>query len=238
MDILDKARLRMPRKISLNSADGRNRLGRAGLHHRVADHLRKLITRCELAPGFPVVEASLCQRLGVSRTPLREAMKLLAAEGLLELRPNRSPRVAPMDMAEIEQLFEVVSGLERIAGELAALRITRKEFAHLSALQTRMERCYAANDRDSYFEINQQIHAAIVSAAGNAVLKRTHALLLARAERARYFALRAQARWDESVAEHRAVLDAIEARDSARAGYLLGHHVARTGDVVTDMLKL
>ncbi len=236
-EVLGDVRVRRPRKLRLYSADGLQPLGHAGLCERVADSLRVLITRCELSPGVRVVEADLCRLLGVSRTPLREALRLLAAEGLLELRPNRSARIKPMDPVEIGELFETVSGIERIAAELAAARLTPREFKRLAATQARMERLHEAGDRSAYFSLNQQIHSLVVAGAKNAVLKDTHGRLLARVERARYFALGMQGRWDESVAEHREVLAALELRDAVRAGNLLARHVRRTGEVVAALLQ-
>lgn len=226
-----------PRKIRLLREDERTVLGRAGLHERVADRLRVLIVRRDLLPGARIAETGLCEQLGVSRTPLREALKLLAAEGLVELRPNRSPRVQPMRVEEIAQLFEAVSGVERIAAELAAARLDTSELKRLAVMQSRIERHHLAGERDAYFQNNQKIHRFIVAGAKNPVLRATHEWLLARAERARYFALSAEGRWDESVAEHRAILDALEQRDAEAAGRLLGHHVHRTGEVVVASLR-
>ncbi|WP_163313889.1 GntR family transcriptional regulator, partial [Enterobacter hormaechei] len=91
-----------------------------------------------------------------SRTPLREALKLLAAQGLVELRQNRSARIAPMRIDTIEDLFEAMGGLERLTAELAAGRMTEADLAELRRLQDDMERRGAAGDMDGYFTINQQ----------------------------------------------------------------------------------
>jgi DNA-binding GntR family transcriptional regulator len=100
-----------------------------------------------------------------------------------------------------------------------------------------MERLHAGNALEGYFEINQQIHRFIVACADNGALKATHDWLLSRAERARFFALASQSRWDESVKEHQAIFKAIEARNSAQAGKLLDRHIKRTGKVVCDVLR-
>lgn len=191
-----------------------------------------MIVQGKLAPGVRIAEASLSEALGVSRTPLREALKLLAAEGLVELRPRRGARVAVMQPKEIEDLFETVSGLERIAAEHAAGRLTPAELYRLARLQARMEQHHEQGNLENYFQLNQQIHRLIVAGAKNAVLSATHEQLLARVERARYFALGWRSRWEESVIEHRQVLAALEAGDGGRAGALLAAHVLRTGQVV------
>jgi len=214
----------------------RLRVVRAGLHEEAATRLRTLIIRGELRPGEQLTEAGLSEALGISRTPLREALKLLAAEGLVELRLNRSAVVAPLRPSELGDLFETVAGVERIAAELAALRMNQKDVQKLKALQERMERCHAADELRDYFECNQQIHRFIVSCAKNTALQSTHDALLARVERARFFALSSHQRWDESVEEHRQILDALEIRDSAGAGQLLAQHVLRTGQAVSAFL--
>jgi DNA-binding GntR family transcriptional regulator len=212
------------------------RVPRAGLHEQAARKLRALIVRGDLSPGEPLLEVGLSEALGISRTPLREALKQLAAEGLVELRLNRGAVVAPLRRDELIELFEAVSGIERCAAELAAHRMTASDLQRLEALQKRIERHHSRDELRDYFEANQQIHSAIVGFARNSVLKASHEVLLARAERARFFALSADGRWDESVHEHRQILAALKARDGERAGRLLGQHVRRTGEIVADTL--
>jgi DNA-binding GntR family transcriptional regulator len=214
----------------------RLRLRRVGLHEAAADRLRKLIVRGDLMPGDAINEAALSGDLGVSRTPLREAIKLLAAEGLLELRRNRSPVVASLHADEVNELFETVGAVERAAAELAAVRATPRDLQRLVELQERMERQHQSGSLREYFDTNQQVHAFIVECARNSVLKATHAQLLARAERARFLALFSQSRWDESIAEHRQILQALRDADGPRAGELLGRHVRRTGEVCAETL--
>jgi DNA-binding GntR family transcriptional regulator len=212
------------------------RVPRTGLHEQAANQLRTLIVRGDLAPGEPLLEVGLSEALGISRTPLREALKQLAAEGLVELRLNRGAVVAPLRYDELAELFEAVSGIERCAAELAATRMTAQDLNRLEALQRRIERHRDRGELREYFEINQQIHSTIVGFARNSVLKASHDALLARAERARFLALSAHGRWDESVREHRQVLAALKAGDAEQAGQLLGQHVRRTGETVAETL--
>lgn len=202
---------------------------RRGLHDQAAERLRALIVDGTLTAGAALVETELSAALGISRTPLREALKLLAVEGLVELRPNRSPRVAELRPDAVSELFEAIAAIERAAAELAALRITPAELERLSAYQTEMEAHHAAGELAPYFALNQRIHALIVACARNAPLREAHEALHARAEIARRRALDSRARWDESVAEHRAILAALEGRDAAAAGRLLADHVGHTG---------
>lgn len=214
----------------------RLRMPRTALHAQAADRLRTLIVRGELKPGQPLGEADLSDALGISRTPLREALKQLATEGLVELRLNRSAMVTPFRREELTELFEAVAGIERCAAELAAMRMEPHDVARLEALQDKIELHHGRGELRDYFETNQQIHSAIVDCARNAVLKSTHEVLLARAERARFFALSVLGRWDESVREHQEILAALKGGDAVRAGQLLGHHVRRTGEIVAETL--
>ncbi|AWN48370.1 GntR family transcriptional regulator [Methylobacterium terrae] len=202
---------------------------RLGLHERAAQRLRGLIVEGTLPAGGALVETELSAALGISRTPVREALKLLAVEGLVELRPNRSPRVAELRPDAVTELFEAIAAIERGAAELAALRLSAAELERLAWLQSEMEAHHAAGDRAAYFALNQQIHGLIVACARNAPLREAHEALHARAEIARRRALDSRARWDESVAEHRAILAALEARDAPAAGRLLADHVGHTG---------
>lgn len=212
------------------------KLKRVGLHERAAARMRAMIIHGELAPGASMQETKLSTALGVSRTPLREAMKLLAAEGLVELRPNRSPRIADIETDRIIELFEALAGIERLAAELAAERATERDLQRLRLLQTRMESHHRNGKLDDYFAINGEIHGLIVRAARNAPLREAHETLLSRAERARYLALGADRRWSNSVDEHAGILAALEARDGEAAGRLLGAHVLRTGTALLEVL--
>jgi DNA-binding GntR family transcriptional regulator len=211
---------------------------RVALHELARDRLRAMIVRGDLAPGIALQETQLSEELGISRTPLREALKLLAAEGLLELRSNRSAQIAPLRQNEIDEIFEVISAIEGIAAQLAASRITNQEIKRLTQLQERMETHHDSGKLEEYFKINQEIHGFIVACAKNGVLQSTHDTLLARAERARFFALSSRTRWDDSVREHRQILKALKARDPEAASRALTQHVLRTGRAVNEQLRL
>jgi DNA-binding GntR family transcriptional regulator len=202
------------------------------LHEQVRNRLRSLIVRGQLTPGASIVETELSESLGISRTPLREALKLLAAEGLVELRTNRSSQIAPLRGHEIEQVFEVAAGVEGLAAGFAAERATAGDIKRLRHMQERMELHHDRGERDEYFLINQEVHRFVVACAKNPILAATHDSLFARVERARFLALSSRARWDDSVSEHRNLLRAIEARDGSAASRILAEHVATTGRAV------
>ena len=209
---------------------------RVGLHERAATRMRTLIVRGDLAPGAAIQETQISKQLGVSRTPLREAIKLLANEGLIELRPNRSPRIADLSPESVAELFEALAAIERGAAELAAQRLTVRDLQRLRALQSRMEAHHASRERIEYSAINGEIHSLIVRGAGNGPLREAHGTLFFRAERARFLVLDAGQRWTRSVDEHAAILAALEARDGVAAGALLQSHVLRTGDAMKSRL--
>jgi len=205
---------------------------RRSLHNHAINQLRDMIVEHDLAPGERIDETHLCRLFGISRTPLREALKVLASEGLVELRPHRGARVSQMTAAEVAELFEVVSGLERIAAELAAERASDAALRAMRRDHERMIRHYRKGQRSDYFRFNQKIHAGVIALTGNETLAATHAALMVKIRRARYTAIMSQDRWDESVREHGELLDALEARDGARAGEILFQHVRKTGEVV------
>ncbi|MBY5926660.1 GntR family transcriptional regulator [Halomonas denitrificans] len=219
-----------------SSALHRRRIQAPSLADEAYELLKGLIVQGELAPGERLLEPALCRRLGISRTPLRDALNQLAGEGLVTLRRNRNALVTRLDGAELRHLFEVEAGLEAMAVELAALRMTATELKRLTNLQERLEKQHAKGDRDGYFATNTRIHALLVAAARNPVLVETHQRLLGRLERARYLALDKLGRWQESTDEHRAILDALHARDPDLARRRMHDHVMHTGVAISGLL--
>ncbi|KAB2851352.1 MAG: GntR family transcriptional regulator [Hyphomicrobiaceae bacterium] len=198
---------------------------RQSLYAELLDRLRGLIVEGELQPAQKVPERELCQRYGVSRTPMREALKVLAAEGLLVLTPNRGATVAPIGLAEMEELFPIIGALEGLAGELACKSITDAELAAIAATQARMLKAYASGDLKRYFSANQEIHAAILAAARNTKLAQTHRSLAGRVKRARYLANLTGKRWKQAVEEHERIHELLQARQGRRLGRLLRDHL-------------
>jgi DNA-binding GntR family transcriptional regulator len=199
---------------------------RTTLPLNAAGRLRQMIFDGALGPSERLNERALCERLGISRTPLREALRLLAAEGLVRVEPNRGAIVAPIDRGEIEATFEVLGALEGFAGELAAKRITEAELGEIKALHFEMRAHHARGDRAAYFAANQAIHARIAAAGGNAVLAETFEKLNARVKRVRYAANLGRQRWDKAIAEHDRMIEALAARDGAALRAILEAHLA------------
>ncbi len=209
---------------------------KTSLHLKVADVLRDKITYGELAPGMRLTERVLCEELNVSRTPLREALKTLAGEGLVELLQNRGAMVTPMTLADTAQTFEVLSVLEGFAGELACSRANSTDVEGLRELHERMRACHKRGDREGYFELNQAIHARLFLLSGNPVLAATHDKLNLRLRRARYFANVSQSRWDRAMQEHDQIIDALEAGNGKRLRVLMEEHIRNKCDVVIAAL--
>lgn len=200
-------------------ATPRKGAGRDGMRtEQAAARLRTLIVSGTLTPGQRLSERVIAEQLeGISRTPLREAFKILAAEGLLTLEPNRGAVVTALSLAEVEAAIEVLIGLESMAAEPACERISDGELLAIDALHARMVAAHAAGDLMSYFEINQAIHQCMVDAARNPVLSRIYAAECARIRRYRYAGNQQAGRWRQAVQEHGEMLAAL--RD--RAGPLL-----------------
>lgn len=206
------------------------------LHLVAAKEIREQIIGGEVAQGERLAEAELCAKLGVSRTPLREAIKLLEAEGLLTIRPGRGVYVTVITERDIADLFEVVSDLERLAVALAVQRMTISDRARLRRMHDRMIQHYWDDQLRDCFRFDDEIHSFLVEKTGNPVLVTTHSVLKVRARRGRYVALFSRERWDEAMNEHEGFMDAIESRDAEAAGALMHSHVTRTGAVLRQTL--
>lgn len=206
------------------------------LHAEVVDRLRDKIVQGELAPETKLNERVLCEELGISRTPLREALKYLASEGLVELLPNRGAVVAPLDPGRIKQMFVVMGALEALAGELACANASDADIAEIRALHYQMVAHYARGELADYFRYNQQIHMKLVESGGNGVLAQSYRNLNAHVKRARYMANLSRERWDRAVQEHEAILDALVKRDSTRLKTLLQDHLGNKMVVVMEAL--
>jgi DNA-binding GntR family transcriptional regulator len=155
------------------------------LHHGVLSSLRDLIVHNELSPGTRLTESVLCERLNVSRTPLREALKVLSHEGLVEILPNRGARVVTLTQEDVRHLFEVIGTLESLAGRLACSQITDAELCEIKAVHYQMQANFIRRDLPGYFRLNQAIHKSIVDAARNPVLAAMHENLNSRLLRVR-----------------------------------------------------
>ena len=198
--------------------------------------LREMIVSGALAPGQRLNERELCEQLAVSRTPVREALKALTQEGLLQALPNRSPVVASLDAGETSDLIQVVSAIEALAGELATPRLTDAQVAELGILHYTMLAHHARKDLTGYFAANKAFHRRIVEYADNAVLLWVWDLLALRVDRARYASNQWPERWQEATGEHSRILELLTARDAAGVAQAMREHVRKGLSVVVASL--
>jgi DNA-binding GntR family transcriptional regulator len=202
------------------------------LHEEVVGRIRAILLDGEIPPGARIPERDLCERLQISRTPLREALKVLAAEGLVQLLPNRGSRAAKLTDKDMRDLFEVCQGLEALAGELACERISDAEIAGIAAAHAAMVQHYRGGDPIQYYRCNRAIHEAIVAAAGNPVLAALYASVTARIRRARYVTPMTTPRWALAVQEHEAILNALQRHDGLGLSHILRTHLRHKGEEV------
>jgi DNA-binding GntR family transcriptional regulator len=206
------------------------------LHATLVDRLRDMIVQGELAGGEKLNERVLGAALGTSRTPLREALKALASEGLVHLLPNRGAIVAPLDGERVKQIFAVMGALEALAGELACRNASDADITEIRALHYQMLAHHARGELGDYFRCNQQIHMKLVEASGNEPLADIYRSLNAHVRRARYMANLSHERWDKAVQEHEDILDAVTRRDGVTLQAILRDHLANKLVLVMEAL--
>ena len=199
-------------------------LARRALYQDVAERLRQQIFARELEPGSWLDEMKLAADYGISRTPLREALKVLAAEGLVTMKLRRGAYVSEMSREDVEQVYHLLALLESDAAGHVASHATADQRAELLALHAQLER--QARHRDNFFTTNERFHMALLQMAGNRWAQQMVADLRKVMKLNRHHSLFKRGRLSESLAEHRALMAAIEARDAAAAARLMRAHFA------------
>lgn len=203
----------------------------------VVHHLRDAIVTGQLRPGDRIVERQLSAELNVSRTPVREGLKLLERDGLVSLSRHRGAEVTGFAPDEALRLFDVIAALEGLAARRLAETILDQTLAQLEDLHDKMVFHYNRSQIDPYFGINSAIHDLVVAACGNADLAETHGRLMLRARRGRYMAIMSPERWRQSVAEHEALMAALRARDPDAAAQAWTAHLRHTGETLARALS-
>jgi DNA-binding GntR family transcriptional regulator len=207
------------------------------LHQEVAVRLRQRIVEGHLAPGAKLNERELSESLRVSRTPLREAIRMLAAEGLVALLPNRGAVVAQMSEQDVADTFDVIAGLEGQSGELAAQRITDAQLAEIRALNYEMLAAFTRRDLPTYYRLNALIHTRINAAGGNRVLTQTWSNVNARLQALRFRSNFDEAKWKRAMKEHDRMIELLAARDAAGLRTLMVTHLAHKRDAVLELMR-
>ncbi len=209
---------------------------RRSLHDELIDRLRELIVIGDLEPGSKVPEQNLAAKFGVSRTPLREALKVLASEGLITLTPNKGATISALTLEDLEEAFPVMGALEALSGELACARISDAGIDAIRRLHVQMIIHYHSNEMPEYFRCNQEIHNQILAAADNATLTSMYKSLSGRVRRARYVANISKKRWQQAVGEHEEIIDALSARNGTALGEVLKRHLVNKFETVKETI--
>ena len=199
---------------------------RASLSDEAAAMLREAILLEKLPPSYPINERDLSDLLGISRTPVREAIRLLESEGLVEYTDTRRPRVADPSMETLAHWLAIQGALEGLAGELACVKASKNELADIAALHMEMVEKAETARRLELFRIDMEFHRAIVAAAHNPPLIETHDQYNARLWRARFISSQRKANRDTQIKKHQEIVEALTSRNGARAAKALRGHLA------------
>jgi len=211
------------------------RLVQNSLHHEVASTLREQIFAGELAPGSFLDEVALCARLEISRTPLREALKVLTSEGLLRHEPRRGCFVNQVTEQDLDEIFPVIALLEGRCAFEAARNATDADLLELAALHERLIGHAGAGRTTDYYATNFIIHEAIISLANNRWLAQAITDLRRILKLARLQSLAAPGRLQQSLAEHLTVFAALKSRDSEGAEAAMRTHLTRQREALREL---
>ena len=230
------AKMRSPLSL-LTIAATPMRLIHNSLHDEVADGLRLRIFDGVLAPGSFIDEVALCADLAISRTPLREALKVLAAEGLVRHEPRRGSFVSQVTEQDLDEIFPVIALLEGRCALEATRNATDADIAALETLHTSLQRHADAKRITDYYAVNFQIHEAIITLANNRWLAQSIADLRKILKLARLQQLHAPGRLEQSLSEHLAVFAAIKARDGEAADAAMRTHLLRQREALRELSR-
>ena len=207
------------------------------LHDQAAEKLRGLIFAGELAPGMFLDEAALCEQMAVSRTPLREALKVLAAEGLVRHEPRRGSFVAEITERDVQEIFPVIALLEGRAAYEATGRAAAADIAALEVLHQRLREHAEAGRITEYYEANYAIHEAFITLADNRWLAQTIGGLRKILRLARHQTLHVPGRLQQSLSEHLAMFDALRRGDAAAAQAAMHSHLMAQRDALNALAR-
>lgn len=206
------------------------------LYSETVKRIRKLILDGSLGSGEKINEQVLSDKMGVSRTPIREALRTLNSEGLIELIPRRGAFVAQFSDADIREMFEVMSGLEALCIRLAMPKLSDVDIEKLEKLHSDMEALYTQRDHKAYLKVNWKIHDYIQNLADNKLLNGIINDLRKKVVLLRQRQLYQPGRFSRSIQEHREILAAIKSRDSAAAEEAMANHLLRQGQSLVGEL--
>lgn len=206
------------------------------LHEEVADRLREMIVRGDIAPGERLNEQQLTKRFGISRTPLREAVKLLSTEGLVKLMPNRGAVVVVITSADVQDMFQLIAVLETMGGQLACERASDAEIAEIARLQSQMRVYYQQGNVTEYFDCKQRIHERMIECAGNRELVQAYRRVAARIRCPRFNSNFPPPHWGEAMDEDERIFEALTARNIELLKSLISAEIGNRSKIVQRCL--
>jgi len=209
----------------------------APLAQDLRDRLEEEILSGQRPPGSRLDESKLAQHFGVSRTPVREALRELAAADLVVLRPRQGAVVATVTVTQLLHMFEVMAELESFCARLAARRMSEAERRHLAEVHAACRRFAEKSEAHAYYDANRRFHEVIYAGSHNTFLEETTRNMRNRLSPYRRFQLHHPGRTMKSWKEHQAVVDAIVSGDGEAAAAAMAHHVTIQGDVFTDLIS-
>ena len=207
------------------------------LHEEIANNLRELIMSGELQEGDKIKEDELCRSMGISKTPLREALRVLSVEGLIKLVPNRGCFVSTPTFEEIREMFDVMSVLEGICARAAAKKMSAKDLATLEKLHNKLEKNFKRRAQREYIRINNQFHSFVQELAGNRTLNQIVNGLRQKILLYRYQSLNLPERFEQSIQEHRDLIEAFRKKDSKKAETLMRRHLKTQCDALEKLAE-
>jgi DNA-binding GntR family transcriptional regulator len=207
------------------------------LAEQIANRLRRDILRGKLAPGTSVKERDNAAELGVSRTPMREAIRILSKEGLISLRPSRSPIVTISDFKEVSDQAVVLISLEELSAELACKHATKADLEKIAGIVDHMNSHFDETDPLDMFEIDMSFHTAIARASRNRPLAETHRAYLQRLWRVRYLAAVKRRNRERVVADHTLIVDALHNRDPEAARAAIKEHLGNLANDIRAVIE-
>jgi DNA-binding GntR family transcriptional regulator len=203
----------------------------------VYEHLKDLIVAGRLVPGEQILEDQVKQDLGVSRTPVREALQRLQFEGLVEVRPHKGTFVSRVDVESLREIFEFREAIEGQAAALAALRMSPEARAELQQLQDVFRQSVASGDPKSFHESDTRLHRAVVAACGNGRLQQAVSIIESLIARTRFLSIIALTRMEQSSSEHEAIIDAVVRGDPRAAEERMRNHIRAVYQNLTENLS-
>ncbi len=224
-------------KVLSTDDDALPKIARRSLAEQIADELRDLVLLEKLAPGSTIPERETADALGVSRTPLRESLRILAAEGLVEILPNKPPVVANPSLPQLKSLLQVQGVLEALAGELACDVATDAELLAIAALERSMNAVSDTCEPLEFFQKDMHFHESIVAASKNQALIETHKTYNTRLWRARFISSRRRVNRTDILNKHSEIAQSLLKRDAVRTARALKTHLEKGYSFIAQVVN-